>query len=328
MLLELLEQTLPEWMFQPARRQWSTLMAAVAVTFDALVEGVYQARLGSMPGQVDASVAPNMGGFLMVDALGAIGRDRRIVRGLAERPEDYALALRQWLQIWAQSATPWMLLQQLQRVLGGATDAGYLRIITANGDWWTLGPSSPLITLQRQGAPGFYYNPFNGTCDVNDGTFVHAWNWDSTSSPPPFDQNDSSRCWLVAYTPVNTPFELGNDATFADPGVVDDFWNNVTTSGAGAGPDSGVVGLSCPLRWVDRVRLVVSEMKAAGLPFAYAIVSFDPAAFNPTGDSTPTSIPDGNWGWHAKFNPSTHYREIARFVNADYIAAPPGGVRP
>ena len=85
MLLDLLEETLPEWMFQPARAQWSTLMATVALGFDFLVEGVYQARLAAMPGQVDTSVAPNMGGFLAVDALGHIGRDRRIRRGRARQ---------------------------------------------------------------------------------------------------------------------------------------------------------------------------------------------------------------------------------------------------
>jgi hypothetical protein len=301
-------------------------MAATATVFDGLMEGIYQARLAAMPGQVDAGVAPNMGGFLSVDALGPIGRDRRILRGLTERPEAYALRLRQWLQSWALAATPFQILMQLQSVLG--PDAGILRIVTAHGDWWTLDPRAGTIALQRSGGIGFFYSLVAGTAGPNLGVFVHGWDWDSKTSPAVFDQNDMGRFWLICYAPLNEPFEETDDATFNDPGVAGDTWTNLNAAGDPASPDAGVVGLSCPVKWVDLVRQVVNEWRAAGLPCAYAIVSFDADAFDPTGDSTPTSIPDGTWGWHARFNPTSHVREIARFVHADYIAAAPGGVRP
>ena len=328
MLLDLISDLAPEWMFSGPRRQWSSLMALAGVTLDLIMEGINQARSAAEPGQVPASVDPNYGGFLSVDALPLIGRDRRILRGLNETPDVYAGRLRQWLQSWGQAATPWGLLVQLGAVIGSPE---VVRIVTAGGAWWTWDGTT--VTMLNTAGTGFSYTPSLGALTANS-RVANSWNWDSNSNPPPYDQNDPSRFWVIVYAPVNAPYMTANDLTFSDAGVVNDLWNNPTSYYAnpslpGTVPTSaaGTIGLSAPQNWVELLRNVISEWKSAGLACAYVIVSFDPTAFNPVTDSTPTSIPDGTWGWHGWYNPSTGIRAPSRFPNAEYIVALPGGQR-
>jgi hypothetical protein len=316
MILEALEQILPAWMLREPRQRVGAVMAGFAATLDALTEAVFEARLAGLPGQLDL---PGGNGFDNFDALPLIGRDRRILRGLAEDGFAYAARLREWLEVHARSATPAELLDQLAGIL--SPNPPLLRITNGSGDWWSRGTDGQTQQLTQR-ADGFLWNPTTGVV-TPQAVAPHEWDWDSgDTNPAPPDRDDPLRFWVVIYAPCNLPYLADDDDTFNDEGVVDDFAADPSTSGAGASPDAGTCGTVAPWKWVELVRTLIAEWRAAGLPCAYVIVTFDPASFNPSTDSTPTSIPDGTWG----FDHVPGSGDTTRFPNAEYIPGPPGGI--
>lgn len=326
-LLDRIDSTIPGWMLQAPRKHVGKLMGALMGTLDGLAEQVLQGRLAGQPGQVRIPGVPGLGGFDSCDALYPIARDRSIRPGLdytVEPPWVLAGRLRGWMDAWALAGTPLGILQQVAAVLSDPTlGAPMVRLVTAGGDWWTL--AGGVITFQNA-TQGWSYTLATGVL-ASATLAVNGWNWDSTSLPPPPDQNDASRFWVIVYAPACSPYLLGDGQTFNDPGLIGDYWNNVSTSGEAPGtpsgtappnpsPDAGVIGLACPARLVDTMRNVLGDFSPAGCQCRGWIVSFDPAAFNPVTDSTPTSIPDGAWAWHSK--PSGGARVVARFINAEY----------
>lgn len=77
-------------------------------------------------------------GYCPSEALPLIGRDRRIRRGLAETDESYAARLIGWLAAWRRAGSAYAILDQLAAHLG--TPAGTIRLVNANGTWWTRNP--------------------------------------------------------------------------------------------------------------------------------------------------------------------------------------------
>ncbi len=322
MLLADLKKTLPSWMLTAPREHWSQLMAAPAAVIDALGEAVHQARLAALPGQIDVSGFPGLGGYLSTDALVLTGRDRRVRRGFLESDSHYAGRQREWLEAWARSATPKEMLDQLAAILGPLPPN--LRLIESNGTWWTRYRSLPMVSIRdgtidqwTQAGTGFRYDPTTG--DVSVITDVpHLFDWDSISVPAPPLQNDPAKFFLVIYAPCNGANLSDTDHTGADPGTGGDYALTPGVSGAGLGPDAGTGGSNAPRKLVDLVRALVQEWRSAGLLCQYVIVSFDHDAFDPIDDSTPTSIPDGKWGWHTWYDVGTNTQLPSRFPNAIY----------
>lgn len=68
------------------------------------------------------------------DALEAMGRDRRIRRGINETDAGYAVRLKRWLDDWGRAGTPYMLMQQLAAYCG----SGFaFRTVDARGNWYS-----------------------------------------------------------------------------------------------------------------------------------------------------------------------------------------------
>jgi hypothetical protein len=76
-------------------------------------------------------------GFCPPEALPIIGRDRRITRGLVETDDSYAARLIGWLAAWKRAGSAYAILDQLAAYLG---TAGTLRLVNANGTWYTRNP--------------------------------------------------------------------------------------------------------------------------------------------------------------------------------------------
>ncbi len=322
MILEAIERLVPDWMFDEGRRHYGVLMQGIAVLLDAAADAIGEARKASMPAQVDIPGIEGLGGFDSVDALPLVGRDRSIRQGLTEPPWDYAGRVRRWLEAWARSATAPELLDQLAAILGPSPPI--LRIVDTFGSWWTRYTDGS-FDLLTQTADGFHWVPATGEISALS-DIPHAWDWDSVSAPPPPDQDDDGRFWLVIYAPCNLPYLAGTDLTFDDDGTLGDFALRPGVSGAGIGPDAGTVGAAAPWKLVELVRNLIQEWRTMGVPCKHVIVTFDPDSFNPLTDSTPTSVPDGKWGWHSWHDVGTNTRLPGRFPNAEYWPGTPGGV--
>lgn len=69
------------------------------------------------------------------DALAAMGRDRRVWRGIGETAEDYALRLRSWLIERRTAGNPYTLMRQLQAYVGAGSS---FRIYDVRGTCYSL----------------------------------------------------------------------------------------------------------------------------------------------------------------------------------------------
>lgn len=101
------------------------------------------------------------------DALGAIGQDRRIVKGFVEADATYASRLLRWLDDWKTAGNPFSLMQQV-KAYSGATR---LRTVDQRGNWFTL--------------------------DGDDQAYVFDqgnWDWDG------LPDTNWSRFWLIIYS--------------------------------------------------------------------------------------------------------------------------------
>ena len=85
----------------------------VDVLKDAFVERLRKGLLARFPQNdpTGQTTAPD-------DALAAMGRDRRIVRGFNETPQTYAVRLIRWLDDWKTAGNPFSLMQQLAGYCG------------------------------------------------------------------------------------------------------------------------------------------------------------------------------------------------------------------
>ncbi len=133
------------------------------------------------------------------DALAALGRDRRVVRGLSEDDEAYALRLLKWLDDRRTAGNPYALMQKLSEYTGPLCS---FRTVDARGNW--------------------YSRAADGTQTVSLDT--GNWNWDGT------DAARWSRFWVVIYpnglwTEGQTWNGVGTQA-WGDPGHT---WGSTAT---------------------------------------------------------------------------------------------------
>ncbi len=191
-------------------------MFAQSIQWDTLAE---YTRLGVIQ-RFPTKAEPN--------ALGELGRDRKILRGLAETDAHYAERLRKFKTTWKLAGNAPTLLRQLWEYM--APNATKIRYV-ANGyddpvassgsqftDWWTIDDSG--LTFERA-------SPSN-------------WDWDGA-----FTKN--VRFWLIVYRTDLTPAAWGVPPyAWGAPGL---FW------GGAPGSDRS---------WVIDVFNMVANFKAAG----------------------------------------------------------------
>jgi len=105
--------------------------------------------------------------YAPADALAAIGRDRRVFRGLQESDESYRNRLIRWLDDRKNAGTSIALAERLAEYLGPLPR---IRIVDNSGNWLTRDPDG---TITRQSLPG-------------------SWNWDGNTVA-------WTRFWVVIY---------------------------------------------------------------------------------------------------------------------------------
>lgn len=285
-----LSAKVPRWMVTAPRDFYQVLMSGPAALLDGMAEAVMQARHAFLPGQVRIGNVPGLGGYDSVLALFNIARDRLVtpaqIEGqpwVIEKPWDLAKRLRRWRDDWTNNTGAWGLLDQVAYAM--VPNVPVLRLVQRGGgvtSWYTRAPDGTR-TLQRSDGLGWTLTP-SGTLTV-DATVAQAWDWDNASLPPPPDQNDASRFWLIAYAPFSGPYLTGTDLTFNDPGVVDDAYNSPTAQVNGQ-PTAGVCGTNAPVGLVNLVTNIVIQRRTAGNKCPFLATAFDSTSFAPDGSSS------------------------------------------
>jgi hypothetical protein len=275
-LTNYIEDLLPGWARAESRPHLVGIANTIAMVVDAIIDGLHDGRRASMPGQTD--LVPGLGGFMSVDGLPLIGRDRRIVQGFAESTSSYAGRLRNWLTSWRSAATARGLLTAIRGVLN--PNPPRLRAVTASGTWYTL-EEDGTFRMQTTDGRGFVINTDGTTAP--DAGIAHPWDFDSASGVV-----DPFRLWLIieAHTaaPIgSTEGSLGDSTSFyGDPGMT--------------------IGTAATSATVEMIRGIVTEWKPAGVTCPWIIINFDGGAFDPLtpGPYPAAGMPDGTWHNHGK----------------------------
>ena len=140
----------------------------VGYTLDLMADGfVERLRLGVMArlpqnDPTGATTAPT-------DALEAMGRDRRVLRGINESNPDYAVRLRRWLDDRRRAGNPYMLMQKLAEYTGAGPA---FRTVDARGNWYSRDADGTETALLQE----------------------ENWDWDGT----PIGQR-WARFWVIVY---------------------------------------------------------------------------------------------------------------------------------
>ncbi len=150
---------------------------ALDLVKDAFVERLRLGHLARFP-QQDPSGTP-----APPDALAAMGRDRRVVRGLNESDTSYAVRLRSWLDDRRTGGNAFTLMQKLAEYLGPLPK---FRTVDNRGNWYTRDPDGTRTLLLN----------------------IDNWDWDGEATK-------WSRFWVIVY-----PNGLWTGARqFGDPGL-------------------------------------------------------------------------------------------------------------
>lgn len=249
---------------------WSRLAEVCSLTFDVLVEGLYQGRLASMPGQV-VDPTGRFGGFESVDALGRVGRDRRISPGLEEPSEQYAQRLRGWRISHRRAGVgPWVL-AEIQAVL--RPDPPLVRYVTALGRWWSREAGEGAFTFYTESGDGFELAA-DGVIPDGGGSIntavAHGWNW---GSGDPFE-----------FFPIIYPGDKIEPALLlGDPELI-------------LGTPGQTLGSTASLALVELVRAQVNQFRPSGMLPPVIIIAFDETLFDPAAPFGSPDFPDdGDW---------------------------------
>ncbi len=161
---------------------------------DGFIERLELGLYSQMPGGTvlgqPADVAP-------ADALAAMGRDRRVVRGFEESDESYAARLIAWLDDRRTAGNPYTLMQKLAEYTG---QGPAFRTVDARGNWYSRAADGTRSLVLATG----------------------NWDWDSTPL------TDWSRFWVIIYP--NGLWTEGPDYGAATWGDVPGTWGSTATS--------------------------------------------------------------------------------------------------
>lgn len=108
------------------------------------------------------------------DGLSALGRDRKITRGLNEPSESYIIRLKAWLTTHKNNGSPFALMDQIRSFLQRDL---VVRIVDQRGNWYWIEADGSLHYQLQAG----------------------LWDWDSVST------TNWSRFWIIIYPASVTP---------------------------------------------------------------------------------------------------------------------------
>jgi hypothetical protein len=152
---------------------------------DAFVERVRLGHLARFPQQdPEGTPAPD-------DAIAAMGRDRRVVRGINETVESYALRLLAWLDDRRTAGNAFALMQKLAEYTGPGC---VFKTVDAQGNWYVRA---------ADGTRSYYLKKEN-------------WEWDDHPIDIPSGKRRWSRFWVIIHPPGSLWVEGPN---YDDAGV-------------------------------------------------------------------------------------------------------------
>src|ERR1051325_377126 len=163
---------------------------------DAEAQRAFYGLLTRFPQQdPDGTPAPD-------DALAAMGRDRRVVRGINETATSYAARLLRWLDDRKTAGNPFALMRKLSEYTGTGCR---FRTVDRRGNWFTLNIDGSTEYLLKQA----------------------NWNWDGGAA------SQGARFWVIIYPPAALwkpqPNNWG-DASGPDWGEAANTWGSTATS--------------------------------------------------------------------------------------------------
>lgn len=175
------------------------------------------------------------------DALAAMGRDRRTIKGIRETSAHYATRLLTWLDDRRTAGNAFALMQQLAAYTGPGPA---FRTVDARGNWYSRA---------ADGTTSFTLNTAN-------------WLWDGTTGGSGAVGKRWSRFWVIIYP--NGLWVPGPDSWGTGP----DNWGDAATEtwGSTASPDE-----------VADIRAIVEQWKPGGTRCVNIIIAFNPASFDP-----------------------------------------------
>ncbi len=132
---------------------------------DAFADRAFQGLMSRFPqhDRTGETTAPE-------DALLAMGRDRRVIRGIEETAQSFARRLIRWLDDRKLAGSPFALLQKLAEYIGPDTGASF-RTVDRRGNWFSRAADGTESYLLKQ----------------------DNWNWDGEPA------TKWSRFWVVIY---------------------------------------------------------------------------------------------------------------------------------
>lgn len=151
----------PRMSDRPGKNRGWRYLYSMALAADATVEFALQGMLARLPGEGTNTALPR------------IGRDRRIVRGAAESAAAFIERLKLWRTSWRGAGNPYTLMHQIRGFV--APHKPLLRIVNANGTWYTLNPDDTIERLKTHPASN--------------------WDWDGNAAA-------WSRFWVIIYPPA------------------------------------------------------------------------------------------------------------------------------
>jgi len=231
--VETIYKILPSWLMTG---DGGKVAASLALMVDDFAARAKLALLARFPGYAPDDAA-----------LAAMGRDRRIIRGINEPSAAYAARLSRAFDDHKTRGNPFAMLRQLRAYLQAPC---VVRTVDRRGNWYTI---------DADGVETAVINAAN-------------WNWDGGAL------SQWARFWVVIY-PVN-----GTNPWAVTAGAIGDagLWGGAL----GADPTL-TIGTTATTDQVASVRSIIREWKPAGTTCEWIIVAFDDATFTPAGATDP-----------------------------------------
>lgn len=177
------------------------------------------------------------------DALAALGRDRRVVRGIDETEVSYAARLLRWLDDRKTAGSPFAVMARLREYLGADSGCSF-RTVDARGNWYSLAADGTTSVVPAAG----------------------NWNWDGIPA------TQWARYWVIIYpgtrwTALPTWGSVDGPA-WGTPGVT---WGSTAT------PTEVDILRAVVADWKP------GGMTCVNIILAFLPATFDPAAPEPNG---------------------------------------------
>lgn len=188
-------------------------------------------------------------------ALAAIGRDRKIIRGINEPAASYAARLVQAPDDHRTRGNPFALLKQLRGYLQAPC---VVRTVDRRGNWYSIDADG------------------NHSASINTAN----WDWDGLPASPQW-----GRYWVIIY-PVDGTTPWAPAGKIGDP----DLWG----TGLIGGDPQATIGTTATVDQVASVKSIIREWKPAGMTCEWVIIAFDAASFSPAGSTDPAGL-WANW---------------------------------